>query len=341
MKRIVVSAEHSYEVRFCRSWKSEVEAIVGERNHLFLVSGAIATALGVDAKRSDVLVLPDGEEQKSFTSLELALRECARRGLTRNSVIIGIGGGATTDIAGFVAATYMRGIDWIAVPTSVAGMVDAAIGGKTGINISEGKNLVGSFHSPARVAIDLDLLRTLSLRDKSAGLAEVVKCGFIKDSRILDLIENGVESNLEELIYRSVAVKAEVVSKDFKESGEREILNYGHTLGHAIEAHSKYSLRHGEAIAIGLVFAAELSHRYGALDAEIVARHRSILEMLQLPIGYSRAAWGELLQLMKSDKKRKGPHLRFISLEALGKTSRIDSVTDEDLSLLYGEKIAR
>ncbi|NCZ58199.1 MAG: hypothetical protein EBY75_07885, partial [Actinobacteria bacterium] len=191
------------------------------------------------------ILLPDGELQKDASTYIRVLEEVSQTSLNRTGVLIGIGGGATTDLTGFVAATYLRGIEWIAVPTSLAGMVDAAVGGKTGINLRTGKNLAGVFHSPAKVIVNIGFLKTLSDRDLRAGMAEVAKCGFISDLKILDLIREDWQANIPELVSRSIAVKAQVVSRDFKESFEREILNYGHTLGHAIEKHSNYAMRHG------------------------------------------------------------------------------------------------
>ncbi|MDA2962811.1 MAG: 3-dehydroquinate synthase, partial [Actinomycetota bacterium] len=257
-------------------------------------------------------------------------------------LIVGVGGGAITDVSGFAAASWLRGIEWIAVPTSVAGMVDASVGGKTGINSGYGKNLIGAFHSPSAVLIDLSWLSTLSDRDFSAGMAEVIKCGFIADHQIINLLANQSCQQLRAdlprtiaLIEASVNVKADVVSRDFKESFAREILNYGHSLGHAIEIHSKYNLRHGEAISIGLVFAAELSEIKGHLSPEVVEMHRKLLTALDLPITYPRAAWSELLPLLYLDKKSRGKSLRFVAISAIASTLRIEDAIESELSAAY------
>ena len=210
--------------------------------------------------------MPDGEDAKTVPVAAFCWDVLGQIGMTRSDVVVGLGGGSTTDLAGWVAAGWLRGVRVIQVPTTLAGMVDAAVGGKTGVNTERGKNLVGAFHPPAGVLCDLATLATLPVHDYVAGLAEVVKCGFIADPVILDLIEadpvaaarpgNPVER---ELVERSVAVKAEVVSEDLTEQGRREILNYGHTLGHAIERAERYRWRHGAAVSIGLVYAAELS----------------------------------------------------------------------------------
>jgi 3-dehydroquinate synthase len=233
-------------------------------------------------------------------------------------------------------------MDWVAVPTSLAGMVDASVGGKTGINSDYGKNLIGAFHSPIAVIIDTDFLKTLSDRDFSAGMAEVIKCGFIADRKILDLAishtVDTVRSNpdvVSELIHRAVMVKAQVVSSDFKESFAREVLNYGHTLGHAIEIHAKYQLRHGEAVAIGLVYAAELAAARGLITATELDLHRSILVAFKLPITFDRQAWQKLAPLLALDKKSRGKTIRFVALSGIGSTVRLEDLTSTELDAAY------
>jgi 3-dehydroquinate synthase len=260
---------------------------------------------------------------------------CAEFGLTRSDCIIGIGGGSATDLAGFVAASWLRGISWHAIPTSLAGMVDAAIGGKTGINSPHGKNLIGAFHSPSSVVIDEEFLRSLSARDFNAGMAEVIKSGFIADPKILELALDA-KANIAELIARSIAVKAQVVSADFKEGRLREILNYGHTLGHAIEKNEDYKLRHGEAVAIGLVFAAELSYIVGGLSSAAVEQHRELLKKFELPTTYRPDALPKLLELMAGDKKSRGSALRFIGLEDIAKPIWLEAVTSDQIAEAYG-----
>jgi 3-dehydroquinate synthase len=266
----------------------------------------------------------------------------ASSGFTRTDLIVGVGGGAVTDVSGFAAATWLRGIDWVAIPTSIAGMVDAAVGGKTGINSDFGKNLIGAFHSPISVLIDTSWLSTLSDRDFSAGMAEVVKCGFIADKGILDSLFGKELSALRKdmpavvgLIRAAVAVKAGVVSEDFKESFGREILNYGHTLGHAIEMHSRYALRHGEAISIGLVFVAELANVKGYLSKELVTAHRELLSGFNLPISYPHSAWPELLPMLALDKKSRGTTLRFVAISDVGHCIRIEGVSESELLAAY------
>jgi 3-dehydroquinate synthase len=257
-------------------------------------------------------------------------------------LIVGLGGGAITDLAGFTAASWLRGLDWIAVPTSLAGMVDASVGGKTGINSEYGKNLIGAFHSPSAVIIDTNFLETLSERDFAAGMAEVIKCGFIADPGILTLAaSHSLESlrktpeAMAELIHRAVSVKAQVVSSDFKESFAREALNYGHTLGHAIEIFAKYQLRHGEAVSIGLVYAAELAAARGLISTDELALHRSLLSRYQLPISFDRQAWQKLAPLLALDKKARGNTIRFVALSGIGSTVRLEDLTSIELDAAY------
>lgn len=340
MKAIEVSAERKYQITFTDSWSTKLKSLIGERRFVVLTQSSLRDRVVAAFSEDSVIVTAEGEQQKSLANFTTLLEELAHLGLDRNSLIIGIGGGATTDLAGFLAATYMRGIDWVAVPTSIAGMVDAAIGGKTGVNLSSGKNLVGAFHSPVEVIIDLDWLRTLPSRQLRAGLAESVKCGFISDSRILELFQDGYERNLAEIIHRSVAVKASVVTKDFRESYEREVLNYGHTLGHAIEQDSNYQLAHGEAVSIGMVFAAEISNITSGLSRDLVDLHYEILKGLNLPCSYKKDSWENLISLMGRDKKRRGQSIRFVSLLKVGKTDRIE-VESAKLKEIYEATVGR
>jgi 3-dehydroquinate synthase len=230
------------------------------------------------------------------------------------------------------------------VPTTVLAMVDAAVGGKTGINTAEGKNLVGAFHPPAGVLCDLAALESLSVNDYVSGLAEVIKAGFIADPVILDLIEEDPQAartpagpHTAELIERSIRVKAEVVSADLKESGLREILNYGHTLGHAIEKNERYKWRHGAAVAVGMHFAAELGRVAGRLDDATADRHRSILESVGLPLRYRHDQWPRLVENMRVDKKSRGDLLRFIVLDGLAKPTVLEGPDPAVLLAAYGE----
>jgi 3-dehydroquinate synthase len=290
------------------------------RNHL--------SDKGIDAHRIEI---PDAEAGKELPVVGFIWEVLGRIGVGRKDAIVSLGGGAATDVAGFAAATWLRGVDIVHVPTTLLGMVDAAVGGKTGINTDAGKNLVGAFHQPAAVLIDLATLETLPRNEIVAGMAEIVKAGFIADPVILDLIEADPEAALNpagtvlpELIRRAVAVKAEVVAADEKESQLREILNYGHTLGHAVEQAEGYRRRHGEAVAIGMTFAAELGARSGRLGVDVVERHRSVLSSVGLPTSYPGGSFEQLLAVMRRDKKSRGALLRFVVLEGIGRPVRLE-----------------
>ena len=346
---IGVSAERRYEVLVGCNWREELSARASERTRCAIVTTELMKITLGNLEAGDCefvyCVIPDGEDGKSPDVLLKLWNWLAAAGFTRSDLVIGIGGGAITDIAGFAAATYLRGIDWIAIPTSVAGSVDAAIGGKTGANLDYGKNLVGSFHSPLAVLIDPSWFVTLSDRDFAAGLAEVVKCGFIRDAQILRLLEGrdvnalrNDQSLVLELIQRAVQVKADVVSGDFKESFDREILNYGHTFGHAVERHSNYSLRHGECVSIGMAFMAHLQFKLGIITDEVRDLHLTLLSGLSLPITYSVGDWPELRALMSMDKKSRGNTLRFVTISEIGKTDRVADVAQAHLVSAY-EKV--
>lgn len=347
--KIRVAAEHNYEVIVGCNWRDELTLRASERVRCAVViTQSMRDSVGnLEAGDCEFIycVIPDGEEGKSPDVLLKLWNWMAAAGLTRSDLVLAIGGGAITDIAGFAAATFLRGIDWIAVPTSVAGCVDAAIGGKTGANLDYGKNLVGSFHSPQTVLIDPSWLKTLSDRDFAAGLAEVIKCGFIRDEEILQLLRNrdlasvrNDEALVLDLIRRAVQVKADVVSSDFKESFDREILNYGHTFGHAVEKHSQYALRHGECVAIGMAFMAHLQSDLGLITDEVRDLHLSLLSDLNLPVTYSAGEWPELRALMSMDKKSRGTTLRFVTISQIGKTDRIADVAQANLLRAY-EKV--
>ncbi len=346
MNTVKVSAEHDYDVLIGRDWSSVlVEKIHNRTRVAVIVSDQYSPDLSA-LKSLDcdlhVLEVPDGEDGKSSGVLLNLWNWLGAAGFTRSDLIVGIGGGAITDLAGFAAATWLRGVDWIAVPTSLAGMVDASVGGKTGINSEYGKNLIGAFHSPLSVIIDPSFLATLSKRDISAGMAEVIKCGFIADPEILkvaaqcdatSLVSN--KAAVLDLITRAVTVKATVVSADFKESFAREALNYGHTLGHAIEKYSKYQMRHGEAVAIGMVFIAELASARSLIDAEVVQLHRDLLTRYELPTTFERSAWQKLVPLLSLDKKARGNTIRFVALDGIGSTLRLDDLTSDELDAAY------
>lgn len=345
MHSIHVSAELEYDVSIGCDWRRELHRLTQERARVAVViSSAMVGRIDLSDLDSNIHIfeIPDGEGGKSIATLEMLWKLLGSAGFTRSDLIVAIGGGATTDIAGFAAATWLRGIDWIAIPTTLAGMVDAAVGGKTGMNSTFGKNLIGAFHSPIAVLTDTSWLTTLPDRDFAAGLAEVVKCGFIADNEILSSLAGKTlaevrasKSLTEELIIRSVTIKARIVGEDFQEGFAREVLNYGHTLGHAIELHSKYELRHGEAVSIGLIYAAELAHQQGVLSQEVVDQHRSLLEGLGLPTTYPSKAWQELLHFLSLDKKARGKSIRFVAISQVGTTLRLEGLSESELASAY------
>jgi 3-dehydroquinate synthase len=342
------SAAQNYDVVVGRGLLGNLPGLLGERVRRVLVIHPRALRLTGDTVRDELAAagftsltaeIPDAEEGKHIQVAAFCWQVLGQNDFTRSDAIVAVGGGAVTDLAGFVAATWLRGVKVIHMPTSLLGMVDASVGGKTGINTAEGKNLVGAFHPPAGVLVDLDTLKTLPRNEIISGMAEVIKCGFIADPAILELVERDPAAAtdpgsdaLRELIERAITVKAKVVSEDLKESGLREILNYGHTLGHAIELVERYSWRHGAAVSVGMMFAAELARSVGRLYDADADRHRSILETLGLPVTYRRDRWQGLLDGMRRDKKSRGDLLRFVVLDGVAKPGILDV---PDTSLLF------
>jgi 3-dehydroquinate synthase len=350
--RIEVAGERPYPVLVGRGARDELAATVaglGAAAAVLVHQPALAdvaeqvrgdlAAAGVDAHRVEI---PDAEDGKALAVAGFCWEVCGRIGLTRGDLVVSLGGGATTDLAGFVAATWMRGVRVVHVPTTLLAMVDAAVGGKTGINTAAGKNLVGAFHEPSAVLVDLAVLDTLPAAELVAGSAEIVKAGFIADPVILELIEadpvaalDPTGSVLPELVRRSIQVKADVVADDLRESHLREILNYGHTLAHAIERREDYRWRHGAAVSVGLVFAAELAREAGRLDGETAARHRAILQSIGLPVTYEAGALPELVETMRGDKKSRAGMLRFVVLDGLATPGRLEGPAPELLEKAY------
>lgn len=350
--RIPVKGTAGYDVVVGRGLDGEVVRLVGGEASRALVLHARATeplarrhaaALEAAGVTSVLHALPDAEDAKTLDVVARCWDLLGQERFGREDVVVAVGGGATTDVAGFVAASWLRGVRLVNVPTTLLGMVDAAVGGKTGINTAHGKNLVGAFHPPAGVVCDLDALTTLPVEDLRAGLAEVVKAGFIADERILRLVEadGGLAAQdptsdvLRELVERAVAVKARVVGEDLREAGLREILNYGHTFGHAVERTEGYRWRHGDAVAVGMVFAAELARAAGLLADDLVERHRSVLELLNLPTAYSGGRWADLHEAMAHDKKVRGNTLRFVVLEDVARPTVLRGPEPEHLEAAY------
>jgi 3-dehydroquinate synthase len=351
--RITVSGDAPYDVVIGRALLGEVGKSLGSAVQKVLIIHPEALSVSAEALREDLVSqgyeailagVPNSEDAKRVEVAAFCWGVMGQADFTRTDAVIGFGGGSTTDLAGFVAATWLRGVKLINVPTTLLGMVDAAVGGKTAINTQEGKNLVGAFYAPAAVICDLDTLETLSKNEIVASFGEVVKYGFIQDERILEIIEADVAratdpttDEFRELVERSIAIKARVVGSDFNESGLREILNYGHTLGHAIEHAEQYRWRHGAAIAIGQMFVAELARLAGRLSDADVERHRSILKLLGLPTTYRADRWEQLLTAMQRDKKSRAGQLRFVVLDAIGKPTIMTAPAAELLHASYME----
>ncbi|MGI4895944.1 MAG: 3-dehydroquinate synthase [Janthinobacterium lividum] len=351
--RITVAGEVPYDVVIGRGLLGELRDLLGPKVAKVLVvhpralrstGEAVRDDLGSQGVEAILAEVPDGEEAKAAEVAAFCWTVLGQSDFTRSDAVVGVGGGAVTDLAGFVAATWLRGVRVVQIPTTLLAMVDAAVGGKTGINTAEGKNLVGSFHPPAGVLCDLDALDTLAPNDLRAGFAEVAKCGFIADERILELLEADVEAAtdphspvLAELVERAVRVKARVVGEDLRESDLREILNYGHTFAHAVELVERYQWRHGAAVSVGLVYVAELARMAGRLSDADADRHRSVLTSLGLPVTYRGDRWPQLLDAMKRDKKSRGALLRFVVLDGIGKPSRLEGPDPAMLQAAYAE----
>ncbi|PJM74378.1 bifunctional shikimate kinase/3-dehydroquinate synthase [Bifidobacterium simiarum] len=286
------------------------------------------------------ITIPDAEAGKTVEVANGIWKRLGDEGFTRSDAVVGLGGGAATDLAGFVAATWMRGIAYVNCPTSLLAMVDASTGGKTGINTEAGKNLVGSFYTPKGVLADLTTLGSLPNDIFVEGLGEVAKSGFIEDTEILRVLEehadqlrtfdpNTITPELEaviaELIERTVTVKAHHVSTDLKEKGKREFLNYGHTMGHAVEKLEHFRWRHGNAVAVGMVYAAELANILGYIDRDLVEYHRSLLSSLGLPTSWNDGSFEDVLALMHKDKKARGNMLRFVVLDRPGHVVHLEN----------------
>ncbi len=353
-----VSAEVEYDVVIGTDLHGALPSMLTGADRVAVIHAPTQRSLAHDLGASladtgltiTMIELPDAEDAKSASVADMCWGVLGAAGFTRNDAVVSVGGGATTDLAGFVAATWLRGIRVVHVPTTLLGMVDAAVGGKTGINTSAGKNLVGSFHSPVGVICDVASLRTLPRADLVAGMAEVVKVGFARDTTILDDVRRDATlacdpsgDLLPDLIRRAVQVKADVVSDDFRETSAtgaskklgREVLNYGHTFGHAIERNEAYRWRHGDAVAVGMVYVAELSHLTGHLSAAGVAEHREILDLLGLPTTYAAGHWDPLLAAMSVDKKARGSLLRFVILDEIGRPSALQGPPPEALRAAY------
>jgi len=293
-------------------------------------------AAGIAARR---FVIPDGESSKNLRQAEKLYDALLAAEADRSSVLVALGGGVAGDLAGFVAATLLRGIAFVQVPTTLLAMVDSSVGGKTGVNVRRGKNLVGAFHQPKLVWIDAATLKTLPRRQLLAGLAEGVKHAAIRDAKLFALLERELERLIDldpeillPFLARNCAIKAEVVSRDEREAGERMLLNFGHTLGHAIEALSKYKgVLHGEAIAMGMSFAARRSEELGLATPGSAVRLVALLARAGLPTELPRFPRRAYLESISADKKRRDARIRFVALRAIGRAETVPLLASEIL----------
>lgn len=330
--------DRSYDIHVGRGLLGRIDEFVRPREHCQQVAvvtqgpiaehhlGTLTAALARLDVPHQVIEVPDGEVAKSTETLDQLWRRFAglEQPLGRHDLVLALGGGVVGDLAGFAAASWNRGIDLVQVPTTLLAQVDSSIGGKTGINLPEGKNLVGAFHQPVSVVVDVDLLGTLPRRQRVAGLGEVAKYGFIRDPGILDLLEEaGPDAAddldlLEELVQRSVAVKAAVVSGDERESGQRAHLNFGHTFGHVVESLTGYTThQHGEAVAIGMAMAVRLGVHEGITPPELIARVDRVCEAVGLPSRAPQLDQADLWTVLARDKKAQSG-VRWVLLEGLG-----------------------
>ena len=296
--KVPLSEGREYPVLVGANAREELDSVLPKDSQrvAIITQENIGVSVNLETE-NEIFLIPDGEEAKTLKTIESLCRSFTRWGLTRNDCIVGIGGGVVTDVAGFAAATYHRGTPVIHVPTSLLGQIDASIGGKTGVNLPEGKNLVGAFWQPTAVLCDTSVLDTLPEREMLSGYGEMAKYHFLGSGNLDDL-------NLEEKIARCVEIKAQVVASDEREAGTRAILNYGHTLGHALETTKNYDLRHGEAIAIGLVFAAELAHKLGRIDKDRVEEHRLVVDQYGLSSMMPQGIEPDvIMEVMARDKK--------------------------------------
>ena len=311
-----------------------------------LYAARLANALEADGFTVTVVVIPAGELSKSLRQANRLLEKMPGLGLDRHSFVVGLGGGVAGDLAGFVAGTYLRGLAFVQVPTTLLAQVDSSVGGKTGVNLPQGKNLVGVFHQPRLVLADTSVLATLPERELRAGFAEVVKTGAIYDAKFFGWLEKNYRrvlrrepAALAETVRRCCEIKAAVVGADEREGGQRAILNFGHTIGHAMEALADYTgLLHGEAIAIGMNCAAQLSVRHAGLPAADALRIVKLSQASGLPVrignGYNLA---DMRKAMRLDKKAVGGRLRFVLLQRLGRAVVSDAVTDTDIEEVVHE----
>lgn len=310
---------------FREKFATDKAAVITNPTVWNLYGHQITDALDAASVEYEVIVVPDGENAKSLNVAEGIYGELIQKGFERKDAIIAIGGGVVGDLAGFVAATYERGVPYIQVPTTLLAQVDSSVGGKVAVNHELGKNMIGAFYQPSFVYADVSTLNTLSERDFTGGMAEVIKYAFIKGGVLIDLIQQRREEILArqvdilaEIVKICCSIKSEIVEKDELDAGIRAFLNYGHTLGHAIESTTEYGYSHGQAIAIGMVFAAKLSEKLGMIGGDVVDLHKQIIASYGLPTTMPHTGLDDIVRVMERDKKRvAGGHV-FVLLDGIG-----------------------
>ena len=340
MERIKVDLDsRSYEIIIGQDILGQIGAAVKRLNltpKILIISNASIAGLYADKIKDSleqagfevkVVTVPEGEKSKSIKEAEFLYNKMLDLRLDRNASILSLSGGVIGDLSGFVAATYMRGIAYVQAPTTLLAQVDSSVGGKTGLNLPRGKNLVGAFYQPRLVYIDTDVLKTLSDDELKAGLAEVVKYGVIRDKKLFEYLEENIDkilkkdpALLEHIIACSCRIKAEVVSEDERESGLRAILNYGHTIGHAIEATSGYGMyKHGQAVAIGMVYAGRIALKLEMISQEELQRQTDLLKKIGLPVELPDMDLTKITEAILLDKKIEADKIRFILPQRIGK----------------------
>ncbi|HZD59507.1 MAG TPA: 3-dehydroquinate synthase [Anaerolineae bacterium] len=315
---------HGFAEKFREKFERAKAAIITNPTVWELYGDQVTESLSTAGVGYDLITVPDGEHAKSLSVAERIYGELIQKGFERKDAVIALGGGVVGDLAGFVASTYERGIAYIQVPTTLLAQVDSSVGGKVAVNHELGKNMIGTFYQPSFVYIDVTTLKTLPDRDFAGGMAEVIKYGFIKGGPLLDVLGKRRDDILAremdvlaEIATSCCSIKSSIVEEDERDTGIRAVLNYGHTLGHAIESVSGYKYTHGEAIAVGMVFAAKLGERLGMLSADIVELHKQTIGAYGLPTTVSANA-DKLIQVMERDKKRAtGGHV-FVVLDGIG-----------------------
>lgn len=318
--------------------------LISDKNVFSLYGEAVLKICSQAGFKIETAVFPGGEENKNLASVAWLYEQMLKAGMDRDSAVLALGGGIVGDMAGFAAASYMRGIDYIQIPTTLLAQVDSSIGGKTGVNLPQGKNLVGAFHQPRIVFIDTDFLKTLPEKEYLTGLAEVIKYGIMWDQNLFHFLENNQSEisrrnaqALQTIIARSGEIKAEIVSQDEKEHGLRALLNLGHTFGHAFETLTAYKVyTHGEAIAVGMAYAARLAKKLQLLGAAECERIISLLNNYNLPIAYGDLKPDNIIKQMYKDKKNSGGQLKLILPVSIGECKIINNVSPQDIfSILH------